>query len=72
MVYVMLSRVCSHQQIIIIDTFDETKMYPNKKALQELERLEKISINQNPIDWDIEEEDKLKITSLNCREYPPR
>jgi ATP-dependent exoDNAse (exonuclease V) alpha subunit len=41
MIYVMLSRVCALSQIFILNKFDETKMYPNQKALKELERLEK-------------------------------
>ena len=34
MVYVMLSRVCTLEQIYILNKFDEAKMYPNTKALK--------------------------------------
>ena len=67
MLYVMLSRVCSLQQIFILNTFDESKMYPNMKALTELERLEEISLNNNPTEWEKENKNQLKISSLNCR-----
>jgi hypothetical protein len=67
MVYVMLSRVCTLWQIFILNEFDESKMYPNKKALEELERLDKISQNKNPSCWETEDTGALKISSLNCR-----
>ena len=63
----MLSRVCSLSQIFIINEFDEKKMYPNKRALEELERLNKISKNNNPSIWEKENKDIIKISSLNCR-----
>ena len=43
MIYVMLSRVCSLDQIRILNEFDESKMYPHKQALEEMKRLECIS-----------------------------
>ena len=67
MLYVMLSRVCAMWQIFILNKFDESKMYPDKKALKELERLEEISQNKNPTNWEKEDTDSLKISSLNCR-----
>ena len=36
-------------------------------ALKEKERLDAISQNNNPSDWEIEEVGTLKISSLNCR-----
>ena len=48
MVYVMLSRVCSLEQILLLNEFPENKMYPNKQALGELKRLDKKSMNRNP------------------------
>ena len=65
--YVMLSRVCAMWQIFILNKFEESKMYPNKKALKELERLEEISQNKNPTDWEKEDSTNMKISSLNCR-----
>ena len=67
MVYVMLSRACALSQINIIDEFDESKMYPNQKALDELERLDKLSQNKNPSEWENQDPESLKISSLNCR-----
>ena len=67
MVYVMLSRVCTLWQIFILNKFDEAKMYPNKKALEELARLDKISLNNNPTCWETKDISAIKITSLNCR-----
>ena len=63
----MLSRVCSLDQILILNEFDKRKMYPNKKALEELKRLEEISINKNPTRWEQSIEGELRIGSLNCR-----
>ena len=42
-------------------------MYPNMKALEELARLNKISLNNNPTCWETEDRGSLKISSLNCR-----
>ena len=67
MVYVMLSRVCALSQIYILDKFVESKMYPNPRALEELARLDKISRNENPSEWEKEGKEGLKISSLNCR-----
>jgi exonuclease III len=65
--YVMLSRICSLSQLYILDEFDESKMYPSQVALEELERLEQMSINSNPSDWGKEETGTIKIYSLKCR-----
>ena len=67
MIYVMLSRVCALWQIFILKEFNEAKMYPNVNALKELDRLDKISLNENPTEWEKDDCDTLKITSLNCR-----
>ena len=66
-VYVMLSRVCSISQLYILDEFDETKMYPDMRALEELERLDNISMNRNKNEWENDSKSALRITSLNCR-----
>ena len=63
----MLSRPCSRSQIYVLDEFDESKMYPITKALAELERLNDISLNKNPTDWEKDESQYVKISSLNCR-----
>ena len=67
MAYVMLSRVCSILQLFILNKLDETKIYPNVQALEELERLDRISRNNNPSLWEKVDDDVLKIYSLNCR-----
>ena len=66
MVYVMLSRVCSLIQIFILNEFDEKKMYPNQKAINELKRLEKLCLNNNLTEWE-QDVKAIKIYSLNCR-----
>ena len=67
MIYVMLSRVCSLDQIFILNKFDRSKMYPSLQALEELKRLENISINRNPTEWEAASSKNIKISSLNCR-----
>ena len=67
MIYVMLSRVCSLSQILILNKFDESKMYPNQRALKELERLNNLSKNKNLTAWEKEDHNTIKIFSLNCR-----
>ena len=51
MAYVMLSRVESIDQLFILEDFDETKVYGNKDAIEELEKMNKISINKKPSIW---------------------
>ena len=67
MIYVELSRVCARSQIYFLDEFNETKMHPNSKALEELERLNSISLNYNPSEWCKVNDGELRISSLNCR-----
>ena len=62
----MLSRVQALEQVYIIDKCDPKKLYPSQKALRELERMDKISINKNPDPWSKPTENTLKIASLNC------
>ena len=46
----------------------EKNIYPNQKALEEIERLSKISINNNPTPWDMDSTDGVtKISFLNSR-----
>ena len=63
----MLSRICALWQLYILDEFDDSKMYPHKQALEELERLKNISMNTNPTEWEKEDNENFKIYSLNCR-----
>ena len=64
--YVMLSRVQELDQVFILNKFDPDKLYPSQKALRELERMNRVSINENPNPWSKEDENALKIVSLNC------
>ena len=63
----MLSRICCLDQLLILNEFDESKMFPNMQALAELERLDKISLNRNLTKWEQYTSNTLKIFSLNCR-----
>ena len=67
MIYVMLSRVCALSQIFILDEFDPKKMFPNLTALAELKRLNSISQNENPTEWEKENAGCIKIYSLNLQ-----
>jgi hypothetical protein len=64
--YVMLSRVQELRQVYILNKFNPKKLYPSQKALRELERMNKVSINENPSPWNKESDTSLKIVSLNC------
>ena len=48
MVYVMLSRVCSMQQLHIIDKFDPEKILMNDAVRVEAVRMARVSLNSNP------------------------
>ena len=63
--YVMLSRVQEMMQVFILNKFDPKKLYPSQKALRELERMNKVSMNENPDPWHKKTENTLKIASLN-------
>ena len=64
--YVMLSRVQELNQVYILNKFNPKKLYPSQKALRELERMNRISINNNPDSWNKEMDNALKVVSLNC------
>ena len=64
--YVMLSRVQELKQVYIIEKFDPKKIYPSRKALVELERMNKVSWNENHEPWSKDNDDSIKIASLNC------
>ena len=66
MAYVMLSRVESIEQLFILEHFDASKIYGNKKAVEELERMNKIAINNWPTDWNNLIEKRERISVLNC------
>jgi exonuclease III len=52
----------------ILEELPADKIYANHSALEEIERLIKVSINKNPTDWDKENDGSVtKISFLNCR-----
>ena len=66
--YVMLSRMKELEQVYILDELSEDKIYPIRKAQEEIKRLEEISSNKNPSDWEKKFGiDTIKISYLNCR-----
>ena len=66
--YVMKSRVQELEQLYILEDLNEDKIYANHKALEEIDRLIKVSINKNPTEWDeANDGSKVKISFLNCR-----
>ena len=60
MAYVMLSRVQSLSQLYIVGSLPEEKIKPWPSALEELERMNSIAVN-NPDNMD----NRFRITSLN-------
>ena len=60
MAYVMLSRIQCLDQLFIIDSVPENKIKPWQEAINELERLNSISLNRRETD-----NNSLKVTSLN-------
>ena len=53
-------------QVYIIDKFNHKKLYPSQKALQELERMNKLLINANPVPWSKMDENSVKMVLMNC------
>ena len=67
MVYVMLSRVQSLDQLIIVDQMDPEKITVNDQVMAEAARMWKVSLNQNPCLWMNPASVGLKVCSLNTR-----
>ena len=65
MVYVMLSRVCSLQQLSILDKFDPEKISVNENVIAEAKRMSRVAINNNPCNWMNPKSPGLKVCSLN-------
>merc|ERR1712112_143891 len=51
MVYVMLSRCCSLEQLTILDEMDPDKIRVHEDVKVEARRMAKVSINKNPCNW---------------------
>ena len=65
--YVMLSRIQTIDQLFILNNIDERKLQHSVKSLQELKRLENISYNANPTNWEKKNKNNtFKIVMLNC------
>ena len=69
--HVMLSRVQQLKQIYILKTFDDSKIRTSRTALEEKERLAKISMNVNPSPWHRDSKNTIKVVSLNCAGLKP-
>ena len=63
--YVMLSRVQCIDQVLIYKKLDEKKIRTSQVGLEELQRLQKISLNQNPTAWNKGTQD-IRVAFLNC------
>ena len=72
MAYVILSRVQEIAQLFILGSVPRKKIYADPDALIEFERLNQISLNNNPSVWEIKEEKYLKIFYLNCQSLIPK
>ena len=64
--HVMLSRVQEFEQIYILDDLPKENIRASAKALAELEIMNEKSINRNPVPWEHDNENFIKIASLNC------
>ena len=67
----MLSRVQEINQVFIVNSFNESKIRTSQKALEELKRLENISINKNPSSWEKSNNESIKVATLNCAGLKP-
>ena len=65
--HVMLSRVQCLDQVYIRKSLDESKIRTSQIGLTELDRLKRISYNENPTPWNEPTRyNKVNIASLNC------
>ena len=72
MAYVMLSRVESIEQLFILEEFDGRKIYGNPDAIEELNKMNKISVNENPSQWKDTRLAQTRIGILNCGSLRPK
>ena len=63
--YVMLSRVQCIEQVFIYKKLPEEKIRISTTGIEELKRLQKISMNENPTPWNKKSE-HFKIAFVNC------
>ena len=67
MVYVMFSRVCSLEQLHIVDKLDPEKITVDDNVKKEASRMDKVSVNSNPSPWMNPATLGLKVCSFNTR-----
>ena len=66
--YVMISRGECEDQLFIVEKLPVDKLYPDKDAIKQLERMEKVSINNNPTAWDgLDIQESVRVSFLNTR-----
>ena len=65
--YTILSRVENIDQLFILGSLPRNKFYADSHALEELERLDRVSVNKNPTVWEKDHAWSLKICSFNIR-----
>lgn len=66
MAYVILSRITCLEQLHL-QQFDEKKIYCDRQAKEEAERLRKRALNLQKTEWDREREGVVRISTLNVR-----
>ena len=62
--HVMLSRVQQLDQVFIIGKFNESKIRTSQTALEEMKRLENISMNKNPSPWESNYDQSIKVIAM--------
>ena len=67
MVYVMLSRVCCLEQLIILGELKRDKIKACPLVISENKRMESVSVNKNPTSWNSVHIKGTRISSLNVR-----
>ena len=72
MAYVMLSRVESIDQLFILEEFNETKIYGNHDAVEELAKMNRLSVNEKPSRWYDMKASQTRISVLNCGSIRPQ
>ena len=72
MAYVMLSRVESIDQLYILEELNETKIYASHAAIQELHKMNKISVNEKASTWLNTKNSRTRISVLNCSSIRPQ
>jgi hypothetical protein len=67
MVYVMLSRVCCLQQLIILGKLSKDKIKACPKVIAESKRMAEVSVNRNSTIWNNPCVQGIRVSSINTR-----